>query len=68
MTEAKQQDDWQHTASLLALQANCHRDPKKGSPFKPGDFDPFQQKSSVLPGDITDLKLLLKDKGENRDG
>jgi hypothetical protein len=36
--------EWNQTASLMALIANCHRDPKKRSdPFTPTDFNPFTQ-------------------------
>ena len=31
---------WQHTASVMALYANCHRDPAKSLPFSPEDFMP----------------------------
>lgn len=42
MAEARQREEWVRTASLMALVANAHRDPKKGRPFRPADFDPFQ--------------------------
>lgn len=39
--EGRQAERWDHTATLLALQANCHRDPKRRSrPFEPADFHP----------------------------
>lgn len=41
MSEARQRESWDHTAALEALIYNCNRDPKKGSPAKPGDFHPF---------------------------
>ncbi len=40
MTEAKQNDDWNHTSAILAMLGNIHRDPKKGRAFKPADFHP----------------------------
>jgi len=69
MTQAKQEDNWNHTAALLAMQANANRDPKKGRSFKPADFHPIpaartkRTKSSPLPppkGDITMLKIFVK--------
>ncbi len=40
MAEARGRDAWAHTSVLCALIANVNRDPKKGRPFKPADFDP----------------------------
>ena len=41
MAEGKARSEWSHTSAILALLANCHRDPKKHSrPFRPEDFDP----------------------------
>ena len=40
MAGARQQQEWSHTSTLLAMLANCHRDPKKTRPFKPTDFQP----------------------------
>lgn len=35
---------WNQTSSLMALLANCHRDPKRRSQaFVPSDFNPFSQ-------------------------
>jgi hypothetical protein len=41
MAEARGRDNWAHTSAILALIANVNRDPKKGRPFKPADFDPY---------------------------
>ncbi|MCL2646113.1 MAG: hypothetical protein FWD61_03795 [Phycisphaerales bacterium] len=69
MTQAKQEDNWNHTAALLAMQANSNRDPKKGRSFKPADFHPIpttrvkRTKSSPPPplkSDITVLKIFVK--------
>ena len=43
MAEARIKQQWAHTASLMALLANAHRDPKKGRAFKPADFDPTRK-------------------------
>lgn len=49
MAEARQRDEWTRTASMMALVANTQRDPKKGRPFRPADFDPFQHATSRTP-------------------
>jgi hypothetical protein len=56
MAEGRQRDEWQHTSSLLALFYNCHRDPKKGKPATPRDFDPTAPKAK--PVRIQGLGLL----------
>jgi hypothetical protein len=43
MADAASRDRWQHTASLMALLANCHRDAKKSRAFRPKDFHPFEK-------------------------
>ncbi len=50
---------WQRTASLMALTANCHRDPKKSKPYKLADFDPFASTADQQPVGIEALKMLL---------
>ncbi len=47
MTDARQRDAWARTSSLMALVANTQRDPKKGRPLRPSDFDPFRQRRSI---------------------
>ncbi len=44
MADARSRGDWAHTAMLCALIANVNRDPKKGRPYKPADFDPHSQR------------------------
>lgn len=72
----KHQDSrqWWHTSSLMALQANINRDPKKTpQPYKPKDFHPYpdqdKKKAKFVRGlekekrDLTDSwakKLLDK--------
>lgn len=50
---------WQRTSSLMALLANCHRDPKKRKPYTPADFDPFAEKPKSAPVGIDALRALL---------
>ncbi len=40
MADAASRDRWNHTASLLALLTNCHRDPKKARVARPQDYHP----------------------------
>jgi len=46
MVDAKRRDEWNHTASLMALMVNINRDPKKGRAVKPDDFHPFSGKQT----------------------
>ena len=46
MSDARGRDNWSHTSTLLAMIANVNRDPKKTSPFKPSDFDPYRTQPS----------------------
>ena len=76
MAEAKQTDDWNHTAALLAMLGNIHRDPKKGRAFRPADFHPGikrampNTKTDHPKVDISILKTIFVDRnpmprGEN---
>ncbi|MBI5940567.1 MAG: hypothetical protein HY859_09090 [Caulobacterales bacterium] len=57
MAEARNQERWNHTAALLALTANCHRDPKRRQPYVPADFLPKRaDQAPAVP--ITDLSIL----------
>lgn len=45
MAEGRQVAEWGRTSSLMALLANCHRDPKRRSrPFQPADFSPYPER------------------------
>lgn len=40
--EARRAEQWDHTACLMALIANCNRDPKRQRrPYTPAQFHPF---------------------------
>jgi len=43
MAEGHGRDEWGRLSVLLALTANCHRDPKKGRALKPSDYDAFRR-------------------------
>ncbi len=47
MGEARSQQAWAHTSSVLALLASVHRDSKKTRAYKPADFNPHLRKSSA---------------------
>jgi hypothetical protein len=49
MAEGHGRDRWGRLSVLLALTANCHRDPKKGRAYRPEDFDPTGRQ----PGRVT---------------
>jgi hypothetical protein len=45
MYRGKDKQQWWHTASLMALFANCHRDPKKrAQPFSAAEFHPYERR------------------------
>jgi len=45
MAEGRVEEAWSRTATLMALIANAHRDPKKGRVFQPTDFNPFSERA-----------------------
>lgn len=63
MGEAKSQQAWAHTSSVLAMLANLHRDPKKTRTYKPDDFNPHVRKHSVTiqKAEVTGLLLEFFD-------
>lgn len=46
MAEGHGRQQWATASLLAAVIANCHRDPKKGKPLKPTDFNPYEQNHS----------------------
>ena len=59
MAEARRRDAWERTAALMALLANCHRDPKKTPAFKVSDFDPFTVSPEAMPVDLGEVKFMF---------
>jgi hypothetical protein len=47
---------WNHTAALMALLANCHRDPRRHRPYQPADFHP--ERGAEAPPRTRDLTVL----------
>jgi hypothetical protein len=68
MADARQRAAWQHTASVLALLANCHRDPKKTRAFKPADFDPFARRGGDAKVGVDVLKDVFIDRKVPKEG
>jgi len=59
MAEAKSKADWNQTSAVLALIGNAFRDPKKGKPFTPSDFNPHERQQADVPvPKLTDLSIL----------
>ena len=60
MAEARSRENWAHTSALLAMAANCHRDPKKSKTFTPSDFNPVEagKRREVIRS--TDLGILKR--------
>jgi hypothetical protein len=62
MAEGRSKERWNHTAAILALQANCHRDPKKRKKaFTPADFLPRDERSKERTKDLSILKAVFVD-------
>jgi len=66
MAEARLAHDWARGSMLMALLANCHRDPKKNRAFKPEDFNPLHQakakdKPVAKTKDLSILKQVFVD-------
>jgi hypothetical protein len=48
MAEAVSRQRWAHTSAVMCVIANCHRDPKKGRPFTPADFNPHLRRTEPV--------------------
>jgi len=59
LAEARVKDEWSRMSALMAVLANCHRDPKKTRAFRPADFDPFAKRSTPMPVTMDDLKIMF---------
>ena len=59
MAEARGRDNWAHTSALMMIVANVNRDPKKGRPFTPADFDPYALRAKRAEAiEVADMALL----------
>ena len=73
MSLAKQRSDWNRTSASMALFANANRDPKRGRPFKPSDFDPYarqdrRERTDVDRESLATLKEALTGRKGNEHG
>jgi hypothetical protein len=69
MAEGRQRATWAQTSAVLALVANCHRDPKKHRAFTPADFNPYGAAEDKEPIPKTrDLKVLKSIFVDSRQG
>jgi hypothetical protein len=63
MAQGRSKSLWAHTATVMALHANIHRDRKrKSTPYKPSDFDPYHREKKEIPIkhiDVKDLKGMF---------
>lgn len=63
MATARQQERWDHTASLLALLANLHRDARRRKAYAPADFHPLRQAARPTPmPNLSILKAVFVDR------
>ncbi len=44
MTESRQREMWNHTASVLAMLINLNRDPKRSRAIKPTELHPLHER------------------------
>ena len=60
MSDGLLENQWSHTASVLAMIANVNRDPKKHKPIRPDDLNPTVQKevpvAEMPQSDLTELR------------
>lgn len=69
MSDGRLRADWQQTSALMALIANCHRDPKaRRRPFTPAEFDPFaagdrRHRRRIEKASFADIKALFRSAG-----
>ena len=58
MADFRNREDWERTANVMALIANCNRDPKKRpSPYSPGEFGRYARATAT--GGITVTKETI---------
>lgn len=54
MAEGRQRSQWNQTASILAMIANVNRDTsKRSTPFRPDEFNPFDNAPPQKPRTVT---------------
>ena len=66
MAQGRARDEWSRMSALMALTANCHRDPDKQEAFEPDYYNPFAEQTPKAPPPtvgIGILKAFVPDKG-----
>ena len=69
MAEARDRQAWARLSVLLALTANCHRDPKKQRALRPEDFNPYARRRAgvrITSDTVEALKALVPENGKVR--
>lgn len=62
MAEARQRAEWDRAAQVCALLVNVNRDPRKGKPVEPEDFNPYRQKRpQCIKLDRSETMRVLRD-------
>jgi hypothetical protein len=65
MAQGRGKAEWARASAILALMANCHRDPAKTRPFTPADFNPYGTEAKRRPipktKDLSVLKTVFVD-------
>ena len=63
MAEGRGREMWHHTSAVLALMANCNRDPKRSRAFSPADFNPYASRrrrgTPITAANIDVLKRIF---------
>jgi len=68
MSEGRSEETWNHTATVLAMLANCHRDPKRSRAFRPRDFHPHERRrGGGVPITTENLAILKRAFVKGRD-
>jgi len=68
LAEARQRENWNHTAQVLAMLHNVNRDPQKTAALKPADFHPLAkpvEQPKISGKDLSILRdVFVKHQGE----
>jgi len=57
MADGARRERWARTSSMMALLANCNRDPRKGRALRPEDFDPYADREPAVFDKTTAAEL-----------
>lgn len=53
MAEGKRSEEWTWWSEMLALTANCHRNPQKSRPFVAANINPYRAKAKRSGGKLS---------------